>query len=144
VLAVDIDQEVRQFAQLGGRRRAAVDPGPALALGVDAAPQEQPLVVFEPGLLQPGHQGRGDIEFGADVGPRRAFAHHPGLGAGAQRQLEGVDEDGFARARFARQNAETARQIQIELAHNDEIAQGNAFQAHQLPSFQCSFSRKVS
>ncbi len=144
VLAMDVDQLFGQFAQLGGGRRAAVDPGPALALGVDAAAQEQAVLVFESGLLQPGRQRGRDVEFGADVGPRRAFAHHTGVGAGAQGQLQGVDEDRLAGAGFAGQDAEAARQVEIELADDDEVAQGDASEAHQLPSFQCSFMRRVS
>jgi hypothetical protein len=36
------------------------------------------------------------------------------------------------------------RQVQLELAHDDEVAQGHAFEAHDPPSFQCSFLRSVS
>ena len=98
----------------------------------------------EPGFFQPGLQPGGKFEFGADFGPRRALSHHAGVGSCAQRQLQGVDQDGLARAGLAGQHGETRAELQFQLAHDHEIAQCDAPQAHDPPSFQCSFLRSVS
>jgi hypothetical protein len=144
VLAVDVDQLLAQLAQLRGGGGAAVDPGAALALAVDAAAKQQAVAGVEAGFLQPRHQRRRQVEFGADLGPGRAFAHHAGVGARAQCQLQRVDQDRLAGAGFAGQHGKAVRQVQLELAHDDEVAQGDAFEAHDPPSFQCSFLRSVS
>ena len=100
----------------------------------------------KPASSSQGAQRGRQVELGADVGAGRAFAHHAGVGAGAQRQLQRVDEDGLARAGFAGEHAEAAGQVELELAHDHEVAQGDALQAscQYLPSFQCSFLRSVS
>ncbi len=47
VLAMDVHQLLTQLAQLRGGGGAAVDPGPALALAVDAAAQQQAVFIAE-------------------------------------------------------------------------------------------------
>jgi hypothetical protein len=61
---------------------------------------------LEAGLVQPGGRAGRGVELGADLGARRAFAHHAGVAAVAQRQLQRVDQDGLARAGLAGQHGE--------------------------------------
>jgi hypothetical protein len=152
VLAVDVDQALAQLAQLADGGRAAVDPGAALALGVDTAAQQQRsfAVIVEAGLGQPGGQRPWAVELGGDLGARRALAHHAGVGAVAERELQRVDQDGLAGARLAGQRGEAGLQLQLECRHDDDVAQRQAAQ-HQpfpvpgsAPSFQCSLRRSVA
>jgi hypothetical protein len=46
------------------------------------------------------------VELGGDLAARRAFAHHAGVGARAQHQLQRVDQDGLAGAGFAGEHGE--------------------------------------
>ena len=100
----------------------------------------------KPACSSQRRQRRRQVEFGADVGARRAFAHHAGVGARAQRQLQRVDQDRLAGAGLAGQHAEAVGKLEFELAHDDEVAQGDALRGSwlKLPSFQCSFLRSVS
>ena len=111
---MDVEQAVAEFAQLRGRGRAAVDPAAAAALQVDGAAQQQRVAGFEAAFVEPGGESRVGIEFGAHVEPLGAFAHRAGVGPVAQRQLQRVDQDGFARAGFTGQHREAAGQVEFE------------------------------
>ena len=130
VLAVDVEQVVGGFTQLCHRGGAAVDPGAALALGVDGAAQQQRLSAaigaVEPGVLQPAAQCRRGVELGAQLGACGAFAHHAGIAPAAQHQLQRIDQDRLARAGLAGQHREAGVEFQVERRHDDEIAQGQA------------------
>ena len=76
------------------------------------------------------------IELGADFAAQSAFADHRTLGTRTQHQLQGVNQNGLARAGFTREHAEPLVQIQFEFAHDDEIAQADTFETHATPSFQ--------
>jgi hypothetical protein len=102
VLAMDVDQQIAQFAQLSRRGRDAIDVRLGAAGVVDHAAQQRPALVggqlvFE----QPGGRGIGHGEVGRDVGPGRAFTHDARIAASAQRQLQRVDQDRLAGARLA-------------------------------------------
>ena len=87
VLAVDVDQLVGDFFQLRCGGRAAIDPGAALALHVNRAPQQQVVVNRQAFVFKPGQQRRGAVEGGADLAALCAFPHHGGVCAGAQCEL---------------------------------------------------------
>ena len=147
MLAVDVDQLLAQGAQLRGRGRRAVDPGAAAALGVHRAPQQQAVVLAGQACrLQPGAQPRAAVELHADIGLGAAFAHHVGVGAGAQGQLQCIDQDGFAGAGLAGQHGEARMPVQIQGLHDHEVAQHDALERHGQapPSFQPSFLRSVA
>ena len=130
VLAVDVEQLFAHGAQLRGSGRRAVDPGAAAALRIDHAAQQQAVFKREAALLQPGLEARRAFELGADIGLGRAFAHHAGIGARAQGELHGVDQNGFARAGLAGQRREAAMQVEVQRLDDDEVAQGDAFERH--------------
>ncbi len=150
VLAVDVDQVLGDLAQLRHGGTAAVDPGPALALRVDRAAQQQGAVIVagigaEAGFVEPGLQAGRTVEFGADLGPSCALAHHAGIAAAAQRELQRVDQDRLAGAGFAGQGGKPAVELDLEFVDDHEIAQGEAAQHLQLtPEFQCSLRRRVA
>ena len=146
VLAVDVQQLLAQLAQLGGGGGAAIDPGPALALGVHGAAQQQATIGVKPGFVQPGVNGGAGVKFGAHVGAAGAFPHGAHIGAAACDQLQRIDQDRLARAGFAGQHTKAAGQLKLELAHNHKVTKGQALEAHgqTAPSFQCSFCLRVS
>jgi hypothetical protein len=116
--------------------------------------------------VQPVDQPGVGVELDAHVQALGAFAHGPGIGPVAQGELQSVDQYGFAGAGLAGQHGEACGQIDVERAHDHEVAQGDASQCHQRswkygsvvtdegvwkagmvqepPSFQCSFLRSVS
>ncbi len=146
VLAVDVHQPFGGLAQLRHGGRAAVDPGAALALRVDGAAQQQGFVRVEAGLVEPGLQCRRGVEFSADLGAHRAFAHQGGVGAVAQRQLQAVDEDGLARAGFAGEHGEAGAELHAQFGHDGHVAQRQAAQHgdYTPPSYQRSLRRSVA
>ncbi|MDT4854754.1 hypothetical protein FQZ97_890730 [compost metagenome] len=130
MLAVDVDQAVGQGLELRHRGCAAIDPGAAAALGVHRAAQQQAVLHRKTLFFQPGCQGGGRVELGSDLAARSAFAHHAAFGPGTQRQLQRVDQDGLARTGLAREHAKALAQFQVEGLNDDEVAQGNAAEAH--------------
>ena len=130
VLAVDVHQTVSQGFQLGHCGSAAVDPGAAAAFCIDRAPHQQALFQRKSLVIEPLRDRWQQIELGGNLATRRAFAHHAGLGARTQGQLQSVDQDRFARAGFPCQHGEAGGQIKVERLHNDKVAQGNAAEAH--------------
>ncbi|EWS54707.1 hypothetical protein X551_02468 [Methylibium sp. T29] len=165
VLPVDVDQVLARLAQLADGGRAAVDPRTALALGVERAAQQQGVVatvlfIGEAGIGQPGPQRGRRVELGADLGARRALAHHAGVAAVAERELQRIDQDGLAGTGLAGERGEPGLQVELERGHDDEVAQGDALQhgvflsvpptaqecapSGSTPSFQCSLRRSVA
>lgn len=153
VLAVDVDQAVAQLAQLRDGGGRAVDIRAAASLGVDHAAQGEFFVSVEFALGQPGTQRRGGIEDGGDVGARGALAQHAGVAALAQRQGQGVDEDGLARAGLAGKHGEARAEMDLGLFDDDEVAdmQGAQHGGANYSTlsvacgigFQCSLRRRV-
>ena len=146
VLAVDVQQQLTERAQLRGRGGRAVDPAAALALGVHRAAQQQQVFALQPRLFEPGPDVARRVEFGAHVGARTALAHQGSIGAGAEHQLYGVDQDGLAGTGLASEHGEAALQLQLQRLNDDEITQRDAPQGHgqEPPSFQRSFLRRVA
>ena len=146
VLAVDLHQVLAGLSQLAHRGAAAVDPGPALALGVDGAPHQQAAARgVETGFLHPACQGDGQFELGDDFCTRSAFAHHARLTAAAQGQLQGIDEDGLAGTGFARQHREARADVQVQRVDDDEVLQGDALEhGYTTPSYHLSLRRSVA
>ena len=151
VLTMDIDEVVGRFTHLCQRGGAAVHPCAALALRVDRAAQQQRVGRREAGVGEPVVQAGRRVELGADLGPQRAFAHHAGVAAAAERELQRVDQDGLAGTGFTGEHREAARQLDIERADDDEVAQRQA-QPHAqppaaaapAPEFQWSLRRSVA
>ncbi len=135
---MNVEQVLAEVAHLGGGCGAAIDPGAALALRIDRAAQQQGVREVEARVVQPVVQAGRIVELGAHVGAAGAFAHHAGIGTRAQRQLQRTDQNGLAGSGLSREDRETVGQIELELMHDDEVAQGQAFECHfqEPPSFQ--------
>ena len=130
VLAMDVNQLVGNLFELRGGGGAAVDPGPALALRVDGAFEQQFVAGLQAVFFQPLQQRGGAVKSGVDLAALRAFAHHGGVCARAQCQLQCVNQDRLASAGFAGEHGEAPGQVQLERANDHEVAEKNAFQAH--------------
>ena len=101
---MDVEQVFADVAQLLCGGRAAVDPGAAFAAHVHTAAQQQAVAGVKTGLGQISDQALGAVKFGADFGARCAFADQAHVGARAGDQLQGVNQDRFARASLAREH----------------------------------------
>jgi hypothetical protein len=128
MLAVDVEQVVAEFPQLRRRGGTAVDPAAAAPLQIDCAAQQQGIAGLEAALVEPAIQCDIGIELRRHIQPLGPLAHRSCIRPVAQRQLQGVDEDGFARAGLAGQHREAARQVEFKFTHDHEIAQGDASQ----------------
>ena len=106
----------------------AVDPCPALALGVDRAAHQQGVGGVETRFVEPCRQAGRRVEFSADLGSRRAFADHPGITPAAKRKLQRIDQDRLARAGFTGQHRKAAIEFDIQRADDHEVAQRQAAQ----------------
>jgi hypothetical protein len=62
------------------------------------------------------------FEFRGDIRAGLAGAHDACIGAGAKRECQGVDQDRFAGACFARENREAAVEFKVERGDDDEVA----------------------
>jgi hypothetical protein len=129
MLAMDVDQQITQLAQLRSRRRHAVDVGLGAPGIVDHAAQQRPALVRHQVVLGQPHGGRfGNGKVGRDVGAGRAFTHHAGVAAPAQRQLQRVDQDRLAGAGLSRKDGKTRGKLELDRVDNDEIANGERTQ----------------
>jgi hypothetical protein len=78
-------------------------------------------------LFEPAGGRRREREVGADVGLGRAFAHHAGVAAPAQRQLQRIDQDRLAGAGLAGEDRE-AGELEFDRVDDDEVADGQCAQ----------------
>ncbi len=135
VLAVDIDEILSQFAQHLNRHRAAVDEAARRFVGFDHAPQHAFLIVEELMLLEPF--GGGVCWFEREVrghfGARAAVANDIAVGAVAQHQRQGIDEDGLAGAGLSGQHAEARIECDLKLVHDGEVTDIKVLQ-HVVPA----------
>ena len=61
------------------------------------------------------------VEHRGDLALLRAVAHQAGVAAAAERQREGIEQDGFARAGFAGQHREATGKLDIEPFDQDDV-----------------------
>jgi len=130
VLAVDVHQLLAQFAQALHRCRLAVDIAAGAAVGAHRAAQDALAVEVEFPLFQPlTHGGQSaDLEGGADLGAVAAGAHGAAVGAIAQYQAQGVEQDGFAGAGFAGEHGHAGDELQFQVFDQGEIADGEVLE----------------
>ena len=121
VLAVEREQRLGQLAQVGDRRRAAVDERARAPVGADPAGEHDLLGVGGQALAELAAQLVGQLEDALDVGLRRARADDAGLRAPAEQQVQRVREHGLARAGLARQHVEPGREAQLGPLDQQEV-----------------------
>ena len=124
VLAVHVEQQFAEFAQLRERDRRAVDPRLAAAARIDRPSHQHAGLVgaVDRLRLQPGDDIAARAKFRTDLGACRAFAHDVGVGAFAERQEQGVDQDRLAGAGLPGQHREAGREVEFERLDDDEVA----------------------
>ena len=111
VLAVKLDEAIREILERGRGRERAVDERAAAALRRDLAPDDQLAAVF-------GFEDRFD--------GREVFAGaNEVLGrASAEQEADGFDEDRFAGAGLARQDVERVFKVDGHRLDDREVADG--------------------
>jgi hypothetical protein len=154
VLAMDVDQQFADLAQLAEGGRQPIDVGARAAAGFDDAAQQQCFVRFVVVGAQPcTHRvARADflqVELGSDLRPLRADAHQCRIAALAQRQRQRVDQDGLAGTGLAGERAEAGIEVELEAVDDDEVADEQAAQHRCVVqclgvALQCSFSRSMA
>ena len=112
VLAVDVEQQRAQRAQLRRCDRDAADAAGRLALGRDLAADDELIVVLDLIFLAPV-PARVRVERRADDRLFGAGTHELARGARAEDRVHGVHKDGFARARLAGQDVQAGTELQI-------------------------------
>jgi len=131
MLAVDIDQVLARRLELLDGGSAAVDEGARAAAGFDhAAQQQHALLPRQIVLVQQGDQfGQAvERELGRHFRALRAFAHHAGLGALAQDQGKGIEQDRLAGAGLAGEHGKSGMEVQVEAIDQDEVSEGQGEQ----------------
>ena len=113
LLTADIHEPCAEFAQRLYGNRPAVDPGLRPAVRADHPPQQAGRVVSQLVLLQPAAGGAAGGRFEGGQHLEAAGAGADGLRVTAlpEGQGEGIDQDGFAGAGFARQHGEAPGEV---------------------------------
>jgi hypothetical protein len=145
VLAVYVHQELAELAQLGQRRRPAVDIAPRASAGLDDAAHEAgALVARQVVVRQPAPRRRlpGRIELAPDLGPLGAGPHDDGLGPGAQHHAERVDQDGLAGAGLPGEHREPGSELELQAVDDHEIA--NRERSQHVMRLRVSMGRRDS
>ena len=122
-LAVHLDQQIAKLAQEPGADRDVVDEGAAAAVGVQRAAQDQ--LVGRHVVLGQELEGRVvacHLELGADRPLLRPGADERALGAAAQRQTQGVEQDRLAGPGLAGERGEPLSQIELEPLDQHDVA----------------------
>ena len=131
MLAMNIDQQLTEFAQLSHGRGDAVDKRLRATPIVNNAPHEKLAFLAGQGvLIQPFTQCRvkRTSKLGRYVRARRAFAHDAGIRATTKRQRERINQNGFTCPRFAGKHGKASRKIDFYCIDNDEIMNGQGAQ----------------
>ena len=108
MLAVDGEEPCGNVPHHGSGGGHSVDPAAALALSADLPIQQQVLPRLVTALFQLLlHRNGNPLESGPDTGFGRSAAHQLAAGTVAENGVDGVNENGFARAGFAGEDIET-------------------------------------
>ncbi len=123
MLAVDLDQRGADRLQGLHADRLVVDEGAGAAVGKLHAAQNHLAGVVEAvfGEDLRGRMALGDVESRGHLALLRAMAHQARIAAAAERQREGIEQDGFARAGLAGQHREATGEFDIEPFDQDDV-----------------------
>src|SRR5262249_38084185 len=148
----DVDQVLARLLQLRERRRVAVDEAARAAGFVDRPAQEDfSRIALQLTIAKPILKSLVGIKLRGQVSALGALAHHRGVAAAADQQLDGVDQDRLAGAGLAGEHAEARAELDRDLAEDDEVVnverpQHGYSRSRVLSStsLQRSFSRRVA
>ena len=124
VLAVDIDDQCADVAQQRERHRHAIEIAARAAIGGDDAAHRELVVGVDRLFGEQVAQRRravADVEGGGELGALRAGAHHFGAALAAGEQRQRVDDDGLARAGFAREHGEPRAHLELDQIDDGEV-----------------------
>ena len=124
VLAMQIDQLLAHGFELRERRGRAIDPGAAAALRVEHAAQQQRLRIAKIVVRKPPARGRrvAQIELGGNLRALGARAQLARFETVAEQQRQRIEQDRFARARFAGQHGEPGAELGVERLDDGKVA----------------------
>ena len=130
VLAVNVDQQVAQRAQLGQRRVVTVDEGLAAPVGVEHAPDQALVVGVHFVVGEPGARSAGErqAEFERDLGAFAAGAQAGRVGAVAGGQPDRIEQNGFSGAGLPGQRGQPAVEVDLQAVDDREVADLDGFQ----------------
>ena len=124
VLALNLDQQSRRPAHQADADRLIVDRRAGPAVLANDAPQDE-VILHVDTLLPEQRQGRVIRRQGEARGDARLFraiAYQALLGAGAQRQAEAVEQDGFAGAGLPRQHRQPSAEGEVQTLDQHHVA----------------------
>ncbi len=123
MLAMDLDQRGADGFQGLHADRLVVDEGAGAAIGKLHAAENHLTGVVEAVLGQDPcrRMALGDVEGGRHLALLRAMADQARIAAAAERQREGIEQDGFARAGLAGQHREATGKFDIEPFDQDDV-----------------------
>jgi hypothetical protein len=120
VLAVDVDELAAELAEPADRDEGAVDESLARPLVRDRALDEE-LSVLRFGQAGELDGPAGDVEDGLDERFFRAGPDEVRRGLVAEEKADGVDQDGLARPRFAREDGKPLVEADLERLDRGQI-----------------------
>ena len=123
MLAVNFDQRGADRLQGLHADRLVVDEGAGAAVG-QLHPAQDHLAGIVEAVVAEDRRGRmalRHVEHRGDLALLHAVADEAGVAAAAQRQGEGIEQDGFARAGFAGQHRKATGKFDIEPLDQDDV-----------------------
>ena len=123
VLAVNLDQRRADRFQGLYADRLIVDEGAGAAVG-QLHPAQDHLTGILKAVVAEDHRGRmalWNIEHRGDLALFDAMPDQTSIAASAQRQREGIEQDGFAGAGFAGQHRKATGKLDIEPFDQDDV-----------------------
>ena len=143
VLPVDGGEPRRQIAQHAHGHEGAVDRRLSLAGDMDLAPQHQLFTLHRQAVLLARPRGGGTLEDRLD--DRAVFAGPDQLGGSPrpEQQPQRVDEDRFAGARLAGQEAQAGAELQLQLGDDGYVTDPEQLEHRGGPARQDSTSSRA-
>ena len=143
VLSVDLDKRAADVAHQRDAGRLIVDEDAGAAVGGLHAAQDDVAVVVQRVFGEDGARGMvlRHVEDSRHLALGRAVADQGGIAARAERQRQGIKQDGFAGAGLAGEDREAGRKIDVQPLDQDDIADRQAGQ-HSGNFFEHDLFRK--
>ena len=131
MLPVNVKQQSAQFPQLSCGGSRTVDPTATACLKIHRPANQYGTVVgFQVLSGQPGCHAGCDIELRCYLCFALPGPDQPRVSPSSQRELQRVDQDGFAGPGFPCEHGESIIQVKFKLPDDHEIFQGDVSQAH--------------
>ena len=135
VLAVDVDEQLADVAQITERGRPTIDVGASAALPRESAAERTIFAFIKLAGLWPGQSigQMADDKERADIGALGSRPYHAAIGTVAQAQAERIHEDGFTGAGFAGDHRKSRGKLQLEVLHDGKLTDFEQAQHGDIP-----------